>query len=815
LVSEANFEPLLRKRLEGSGYFGARFRECAGRALLLTRRKLGERLPLWMSRLRSQRLLQAVMKMSDFPILLETWRTCLRDEFDLEALRDKISQVASAEIRVSECRTSRPSPMARSLIWGQVNQYMYAGDELPADRASRLRGDLLRELVFTPGLRPAVSPETVRVFEEKRQRLSPGYAPAPDRELVDWIKERVLIPWPEWLRLIEAVRRDREAEESSEGEMLLPLTIPDEVLSKIARLSVSKTAALFVAARERLPEILAGIYPGAEVIIDALAEDGIAGRGTVVFPRASEEAGDELFTSLLEEWLQFYGPHLTDDIAGVLRADPDRLDLALEDLKDSESLITGPLIKDHPGVFLCDAKNFETLLRLERASAVPRVEAKEIMDLPLFLAHIQGLTQTQGGEERLFSALEPLVGYSLPAPLWESDIFPARVPDYSVSELDGVLQQGNLRWQGDEDQQVRFFFEDDLELLLPENSAEPEEEGATNDAEPTAGRLETAGAGVPQADAIPAGLFADPAARYDFGALLKRHRGDVAALEEKLWEQVWRGRVTNDTFSALRRGLQTGFRVAEAIERQKRSLEYAPRRKGLHLSRWREAQAYPGSWFLLPDARAASAADLIEQEERRKDRVRLLLDRYGLLFRELLSRERPPFRWPDVFRTLRLMELSGEILAGYFFAGIPGPQFMSQRGFRLFLQEMPQDIVYWMSAVDPASVCGVAVDALRGSFPKRVEGTHLVFCGRGLVMISQRKGRALMFLTPPNDPRLPDYLTVLRHFLTRQFNPVRRVIIETINDEPAPQSPYLAVLKQSFDVVVDINQVSLYRRVET
>jgi ATP-dependent Lhr-like helicase len=163
LVNEGNLEALLRKRLESSGYFGARFRENAGRALLLTRSRAKERLPLWMSRLRSQKLLQAVLGLADFPILLETWRTCLCDEFDLAALRRKLAGLASGSIAFSECVTERPSPLARNMTWGQLNRYMYAGDELPTDRRSRLRANCSRWSFH--GTQARGVGETVRRFE--------------------------------------------------------------------------------------------------------------------------------------------------------------------------------------------------------------------------------------------------------------------------------------------------------------------------------------------------------------------------------------------------------------------------------------------------------------------------------------------------------------------------------------------------------------------------------------------------------------------------------------------------------------------------
>jgi ATP-dependent Lhr-like helicase len=255
LVTPENLEDYLRRRLESSGFFGARFRENAGRALLLTKRRLNERMPLWMSRLRSQKLLQSVMPLTDFPVLLETWRTCLQDEFDLEALRAVLREIAAGNIRVSECTTSFPSPMAQGLTWAQINQYMYAADGLPSERKSRLRSDLLREVVFSPGLRPTVPEDIVRGFEARRQRTHPGYAPLSARDLVDWVKERVLFPWAEWEALAGAIRRDQEADGRTPEED--PLEEPG---AKLVRLEIEDTGTSVVTALERLPHIRRGLY---------------------------------------------------------------------------------------------------------------------------------------------------------------------------------------------------------------------------------------------------------------------------------------------------------------------------------------------------------------------------------------------------------------------------------------------------------------------------------------------------------------------------------------------------------------------------
>jgi ATP-dependent Lhr-like helicase len=796
LVSVNNLEDYLRQRLESSGFFGARFRECAGRALLLPKRKMNERMPLWMSRLRSQKLKQSVMKLTDFPILLETWRTCLQDEFDLEALKQVLTEISSGSIQITDCKTSHPSPMAQGMTWAQIETYMYARDSLPGDKVSHLRGDLLREVVFSPGLRPQIPPEITQKFEEKRQRLSPGYAPSSERELVDWIKERVLVPWPEWEELRAAIRRDH----SSEEELSVEETITN-ACHKLVKIKPETAESPLVAAWERLPAIreLFSPEPPLEILPFGTDSDPLWHPGSDA--SLSPDERDSLCTSLLGEWLSFYGPYEPKEIGLKLGISSASLHLGLEDLRDADMLITGMLVKDSEADMVCDAENFEILLRMSRAAAVPQVKPREICDLQLFLAVIQGQALSENTEDAVFRALDQLVGYNLPAELWEGEILPARIPDYTLTWLDSVLRQSGLRWQGNREKKVRFFYEDDVALLAPD---------------PGSGQPRSPGAEKQDGESEPAhqDLFPDSLARYDYLTLLERSGNDARKLEGQLWNLVWEGQLSNDTFSSLRRGLQNDFRVWEVIQKQRESLQRGHRAGSrLHLSRWKETQAYPGNWFLLSEPGQEDDPDLIEQEERRKDRVRLLLDRYGVLFRELLHREPAPFRWRDLFRTLRLMELSGEVLAGYFFKGIPGAQFISHRAFRIFQTQLPQEAIYWLNAVDPVSQCGIPLDALRGSLPKRVEGTHLVYHGSKPVMYSQRKGQTLTFLVPPADEHLPEYLVGLRHLLNREFSPIRRIIVESINDEPAIQSPYLPLLKQSFDVVVDIKQISLYRKV--
>ena len=221
--------------------------------------------------------------------------------------------------------------------------------------------------------------------------------------------------------------------------------------------------------------------------------------------------------------------------------------------------------------------------------------------------------------------------------------------------------------------------------------------------------------------------------------------------------------MTNTAFAAVRQGILARFRPASSAEdrwvpeRRRRPAVLARRHR---FDRWRASRPFAGDWYRLDVASGAagpgrgrcpspSRRDALDAEELNKDRVRLLLHRYGVLFRELLERELPALRWGRLFRTLRLMELSGEVLAGQFFDGVPGLQFASPAAFRRLEEGLPDDAVVWMSAADPASPAGLGLDALQGRYPARLPSNHLVFHGPRLVATSARHGAELEIHVEP------------------------------------------------------------------
>jgi ATP-dependent Lhr-like helicase len=778
LVTSANVETLLRQRLEGSGFFGARFREAAGRALLLDRRKFNERMPLWMNRLRSQKLMEAVGPYRDFPMLLEAWRSCLRDEFDLETLRRLLTEIETSALEWSEVRTARPSPMAQNVAWRQINDYMYQGDDQPGRTKSQLRPDLLREVVFDPGLRVSVPADIADRFREKRQRLAPGYAPSDPLEIIEWVKERVAIPLREWNDLLNAISRDYG---------LSIIDIEKHMKDKLVRLEFLPDTDGLILALEMLPDVARAFYPGS-IEMKCTHLDG---RFIEIRPLEDEPESDETdapLPNLLGQWISFYGPVNIDHIQATLAIELNILAEALEDLINVQTVITGQLLDTGPDDLICDAENFEILLRMNRAQARPAFEPLPLNHLPLFLAVHQGLAKPSGAPDEFFFRLEQLTCLPLPAHLWESDILPARIKNYLPAQLDETMREQGIVWKGAGERINAFCYEDDIDLLAPESPLSVDD--SQND--------------------TPEKLIPDTGGRYDFSHLMQTSGLDAGELADQLWQAAWAGEITNDTFAAVRRGIENGFKVTAVPGRLGQPSSRPQRRSGRRsaFSQWRNTLPSTGAWFRLETPERESG--LIDREERNKDRVRILLDRYGLLFRELLMRESEPFRWAALFRSLRLMELSGEILAGYFFEHIPGPQFISHQAFRILSRQLPGDCLYWMSAKDPASPCGLGLDAFQNELPKRTDRAHMVYRGPNLVMTSERNGKRLTISAPPDDPDLPEILGVLHHLLHRPFQPLKRIKVEEINNHPAAGSPYEDALRTSFEVVRDLKTLVLY-----
>ena len=809
LIRPDNVESLLRERLERTGFFGARFRENAGRALLLPRSDLKRRIPLWLTRERAKKLFESIDKTGDFPILLETWRTCLHDEFDLESLRQILGELDSGAIRVSHAKTATASPFGAGLIWKQTNRLMYEGDASES-RGPGLRHDLLQELVYSSSLRPRLPANLLDRFQRKLHRTYTGYTPRTPSGLADWVHERLALPTTEWSELLTAIERDLD-------EVDIPTWL-DESRTRITRARFGGRAASqqqggaeqgeFIASLESVVRMERALGEEAD-LLPLSAGMSTAHREIEIVRDALSDAEGPSLVELASEWFRHYGPidqeifaetfHVEESVCRSILGELVELETVVIDrFRDTDGGETVESPASEAPLEVCDAENLERLLRLLRAESRSQIEARSIDELPLFLATVQGVVDSGDGVDSLRDSLETLFGYPAAAGLWESDILPARLSPYYPAWLDSIMLESSLTWIGCGNERLTFAFEDEVELLA-ELTAE------LGDAE---GRDDSRG------------LLPDPRGRFSLEEIARHTGRSTAAATRELWQAAWSGALSNTTFAAVRRGILGRFepsassdRPAEdarsftAVPGQGRGRRTSPgsRPRGNRpsgsgrraFSRWQSSRPFAGDWFAIeaPDLEAYDALDI---EELNRERVRLLLDRYGVLFRELLERELPALRWRRLFRSLRLMELSGEVVAGHYFDGVQGLQFASPAAARRLRDGYRSDVIYWLNGCDPASPCGLGLETLKGTLPPRLPSTHLVFHGAKIVVISRRSGSELDIRVEPQHPHLAEYFGFLKALLSRHFNPVKSIDLEVINGVPATTSPYVEPIATAF-----------------
>ncbi len=711
LVTSDNFAGLLRRSLEGSGFFGARFRECAGRALLLNRQRFNQRLPLWMSRMQAKKLMGQVKKYSEFPVLLETWRTCLDDEFDIPALLERLEEIRSGVINWSFVTTPTPSPFAHNLTFGQVSRYMYANDTPEDDELSALSEDLIVHALHNDALRPTIERAVVKRFEAKRQRREGGYEPLTANDWEEWLKERVLIPQNE---------------------------LPDNPELPHHAYWIELDTRRWLTHLELVANLHhSGLLP------DAPPSDA---------PWVNDERDAVQYG---REILSYYGPLAEGAIQELLPTVPEGL------LSASENLIHGRLITDSGEDYWCDAENFEILMRFQRAGRRAEIQPVPAANLPLLWASLQHVGQAHD-KANISNALELLRGYPAPVQAWLRDLPPARLQDFHDHDWADAFNHHGFTWLGAGEQRLTVCYPEETELF--------------------SGTAE-----LPQF----AEHFADPHARYTFAQIADASGLGGRGLNDAWWHSVWNGQITADTLLPVQQGSGRNFQFPDAVRASS-----GRRRQPRGMRGW------PGHWQLIHTRAPEDALSLLEAD---KERVRTLLDRYGLVNRDIVRREglsagprRGSWRWRNAFRALRIMELAGEVSSGLFFEGLSTPQFISPRALSMLLGNTPTVQNFWISAYDPASPCGLALNW--PELPSRRQGNYLSFCDGNLALTIESRAKHLTYHVPWDHPQIDSINEVLQHIGPGQQ---QRLTIGTINREDARSSPYRAALERRFSIVTD------------
>jgi ATP-dependent Lhr-like helicase len=698
-------EQVVTDQVGGSALFAARFRECAGRALLLPRRRPGQRVPLWQQRQRASHLLSVASKYASFPIVLETVRECLQDVFDVPGLTELLGDIEARRVKVVQVETPAPSPFAKSLLFGYVAQFLYEGDSPLAERqAAALSVDpsLLAELLGQPELRDLFDVEVLQALEAELQHLT-------------------------------ADRSARDAEDASDLLRLLgPLSSAEAERRGVqgAWLTELERARRVIRAR------IAGEERWAAIEDAGRLRDALGVPLPVGVPEAFTEPVADPLGDLMARYARTHAPFTARETAEHFGLGVAVCVSVLERLAAERRVVRGAFRPDGAGDEWCDARVLRRLRR--RTVAALRKQAEPVG--PGALARMLPAWQNVGqpgerpdrrlrGVDGVLRAVEQLAGVPVPASALERLVLPARVADYQPAMLDELTSGGEVVWAG-----AGALAVDDGWVALAPAAIAPfvlPEPAPLDDASSAQWALLSA----LERDA---GLFfrslvdqvsQAEASRADGPADGARREADPAQVLAALWELVWAGRVTNDTYAPVRALLGSG-RTAHRAKR--------PTPRGRYAS-LRFAAAAPAATPVLPSAVAATsvgrwsrlrtaipAADPRVKAASAQVIGEVLLDRYGIVTRGAVGAERLPGGFSAVYRVLSAFEEAGRCRRGYFVEGLGAAQFAAE-GAVDRLRALSGDAqapsghapsTLLLAAADPANPYGAAVP-----WPERGSGS--------------------------------------------------------------------------------------------
>ncbi|MFF2354218.1 ATP-dependent helicase [Kitasatospora sp. NPDC058115] len=727
LFDPQEIEQLVTDQVGGSALFASRFRECAGRALLLPRRNPGKRTPLWQQRRRAAQLLEVAAEYGSFPIVLEAVRECLQDVFDVPGLVELMGDLESRAVRLVEVTTPEPSPFARSLLFGYVAQFLYEGDSPLAERraaALSLDSRLLSELLGQAELRELLDPQVLADLEAELQRLTPE-------------------------------RRIKDAEGVADALRLLG---PLSEAELTARGAEPLWALELEAARRVIQVRIAGDQRWAAVEDAGRLRDALGTPLPVGVPEAFTEPVKDPLGDLLARHARTHGPFTAAEAAARFGLGSAVVTGTLHRLTATGRLVQGEFrpVEGHTAtVEWCDADVLRRLRRRSLAALRQEVEPVPPRALAAFLPQWQHLAGHRlRGPDGLLRVVEQLQGTALPASALEKLVLPARLADYSPGLLDELTAAGEIGWAGagalpGKDGWISLHLAENAHLLRPEPVP------------PTVTPVHTA---LLEALSGGYGLF--------FRQLVAQlPQTPEAEVVEALWDLVWAGYVSNDTLAPLRALLGSGRTAGATAHRAPRATPRgrfggAGRPFGRPGGTLRGGPpTVGGRWSLLPPFAADPTVRATAQAQN-------LLDRHGLLTRGAVAAERIPGGFAGVYRVLAAMEERGRTRRGYFVEGLGGAQFAMEgaadrlRSVSGRLErargaewpaapsaEPPQALV--LAAADPANAYGAALPwpeppagsaeaAGKAHRPGRKAGALVVLVDGELCLYVERGGKSLL-----------------------------------------------------------------------
>ncbi len=742
LVEPDEAEELVVAELGSSALFGARFRENAARALLIPRAYPGRRTPLWQQRLKAQSLLEVARRYPQFPIVLETYRECLRDVLDVPGLVDVLRKVHTRELSLVEVETQTASPFASSLLFDYVATYMYEGDTPAAERravALALDRDLLRELLGQEELRDLIDPGALEQVEDDLQHRS------------DQSRARSADALHDVLRRVGDLTAAEGAQRAEPADAAAAWLARLEDERRAVRARVGGEVRWFAAEDAGLYRDALGVVPPAGL------------------PEVFLEDVPDAMLQVVRRFARTHGPFETGEVQARFGLD---VSPALAQLERAGELVRGELRPLGTQREWCDP---DVLRRLRRASlAVLRKEIEPVAQetLARFAPAWQGVDRHAppgAGVARLRDVLAPLQGLPLAPEVWENEVLPRRLGAYSQYWLDELCANGEVVWVGagslgGRTGRVALYFRDDAPLLGP-----PPGPREVPDRDLHEALRERLGLG--------ACFFTD--------LLLEHPEAGAEELRRALWDLVWAGEVTNDQFAPLRAGASAAGRSRTPSSSPVPAHPQLRPAAGRFRRRGRGTPPLQGRWSLT---RQLFGPD-VEPEARRRAWAELLLERYGVITRELVRAEGYPGGFAALYPALSALETVGAARRGYFVEGLGAAQFALPGAVdRLRAQEEVPNEGMVLAVADPAQLYGAGLRWPHPDVrpPARRPGALLVtVAGRPALSVHPR-GHSLRVQGRPDDVR-PALQALAAAVLAG--GRLRRLVVHTIDGEPAVASP--------------------------
>jgi ATP-dependent Lhr-like helicase len=771
-------QALVVRQLGSTALFAAKFRENAARSLLLPKRRPGMRAPLWQQRKRAADLLAVASRYGSFPVLLETYRECLRDFFDMPALVTTLTDIRSRKLRVASVDSETPSPFAASLLFSYVASFIYDGDAPLAERrAQALSVDQsqLRELLGDAELRELLDEEAMDAIERQLQRLDPQY----QAKSADAVHDMLL----------------------SLGD-LTGLEIGARAISADVAASVGALAA----ARRVLPVRIAGDPRYIAVEDAARFRDALGVPLPPGIPESLLQPVRDPLGDLALRFARTHAPFTAPDFAARYGLHVAAAESVLLRLTGEGRLVEGEFRPGGTRREWTDAGVLRMLRRRSLAKLRHEIEPVDQAVLGRFTTTWQGIVKRRHGADALLDAIEQLQGAPLPASILELEILPARLDLYDPADLDAVTAAGEVVWigvepLGERDGRVALYLADHLPRLLAPQLAQLQQ------------GLELSG----RETAILEALRSSGASF--FGPLHEAVGGGYPGeTVDALWNLVWQGLLTNDTFHALR-----AFTRARAPRRRMKL-----RRDDVSAFRSRRLAppSAEGRWTLVPRGRESGAVSATTARPQKRHATpdptkwaaaltQQLLARHGVLTREAVASEAIPGGFGLIYPVLKGLEDNGRIRRGYFVAGLGATQFAMPGALDLLrsMRDAPDEPeIAVLAATDPANPYGATLKwpafapggadeatARAGRGPTRSVGATVILVNGALAAYLARGDRQLTTFLPESEPdRSKVGRSVARVLIDRARtggDAPRGMLIEEIDGMPPSQHPlsqYLA-----------------------